>query len=81
MSDYYADNANSAKNSAHTLFHFRWTMQIDSFSSLRQLRPFIAVSNLLDTRFNSSVFVNAFGNRYFEPGSERSLRAGLQLAF
>lgn len=81
VSDYYADNANSAKNSAHTLFHFRWTMQIDSFSSLRQLRPFIAVSNLLDTRFNSSVFVNAFGNRYFEPGSERSLRAGLQLAF
>jgi iron complex outermembrane recepter protein len=38
--------------------------------------PFFAVSNLFDRRYNSSVIVNAFGKRYFEPGPGRSYRIG-----
>ena len=79
VSEFFADNENSAKNSSYTLLDFRWTMDFQSIAGTRHIRPFISISNLLDTRYNSSVFVNAFGNRFFEPGSSRNFRAGLQI--
>ncbi|MDR9408513.1 MAG: TonB-dependent receptor, partial [Balneolaceae bacterium] len=80
ISSYYADSENSAKNSAYALLHFRWTVRVPQLFEEGTIRPFIAVNNLFNTRYNSSVFVNAFGNRYFEPGSSRNFRAGLQLS-
>ena len=80
ISSYYADSENTAKNSAYALLHFRWTVRVPQLFEEGTIRPFIAVNNLLNTRYNSSVFVNAFGNRYFEPGSSRNFRAGIQLS-
>lgn len=80
ISSYYADSENSSKNSAYTLFHFRWTVRVPQLFENGTIRPFIAVNNLLNTRYNSSVFVNAFGSRYFEPGSSRNFRVGVQLS-
>lgn len=80
VSSYYADSNNSAENSAYALLHFRWTVQIPQLFEGGTIRPFLAVNNLLNTRYNSSVFVNAFGNRYFEPGSSRNFRVGVQLS-
>lgn len=80
ISSYYADSENSAENSAYALLHFRWTVRVPQLFKEGTIRPFIAVNNLFNTRYNSSVFVNAFGNRYFEPGSSRNFRAGLQLS-
>lgn len=34
------------------------------------------VANVLDRRYNSSVVINAFGRRYYEPAPERSLFVG-----
>ncbi len=42
-----------------------------------KLSPFVAISNLLDRRYVSSVTVNAFGARYFEPGPGRAFEVGL----
>ena len=81
ISSYYADSENSSKNSAYALFHFRWTVQVAQLFDGGVIRPFIAVNNLLNERYNSSVFVNAFGNRFFEPGSDRNFRVGLQIEF
>lgn len=80
ISSYYADSNNSAENSAYALFHFRWTVRVPQLFDEGTVRPFIAVNNLLNTRYNSSVFVNAFGNRYFEPGSSRNFKVGVQLS-
>ncbi len=80
ISSYYADSENSAENSAYALFHFRWTVRVPQLFKEGTVRPFIAVNNLLNTRYNSSVFVNAFGSRYFEPGSSRNFRAGVKLS-
>lgn len=80
VSSYYADSENSTKNSAYALFHFRWTVRVPQLFEEGTIRPFISVNNILNTRYNSSVFVNAFGNRYFEPGSSRNFRAGIQLS-
>ncbi|WP_234573015.1 TonB-dependent receptor family protein [Rhodohalobacter sp. 614A] len=81
VSKYYADSGNTSSNSGYGLFHFRWTLQVPQVFESGTIRPFIAVNNILNTRYNSSVFVNAFGSRYFEPGSSRNFRAGIQLSF
>ena len=43
--------------------------------------PYVAVANVLDRRYNSSVTVNAFGGRYFEPGPGRTYRIGLEVTW
>jgi iron complex outermembrane recepter protein len=45
-----------------------------------RLSPFVGLTNLLDEEYNSSVAVNAFGGRYFEPGPGRSLYLGASIA-
>jgi iron complex outermembrane receptor protein len=45
------------------------------------ISPYAAVANLFDRRYNSSVIVNAFGSRYFEPGPGRTYRFGLGLTW
>ncbi|HEV3048825.1 MAG TPA: TonB-dependent receptor, partial [Longimicrobium sp.] len=42
--------------------------------------PFAGVANVLDRTYNTSVTVNAFGRRYYEPGPGRTVYAGLRLA-
>ncbi|HYW12628.1 MAG TPA: TonB-dependent receptor [Longimicrobium sp.] len=41
--------------------------------------PFVGIGNLLDRRYNTSVVINAFGARYYEPGPGRTLYAGMRL--
>ena len=43
------------------------------------LSPFAGVSNVLGRDYNTSVVVNAFGRRYYEPGPGRTFYAGLRL--
>ncbi len=45
-----------------------------------ELSPFLGVTNVFDRVHVSSVAVNAFGGRYFEPGPGRSLYLGASLA-
>jgi iron complex outermembrane receptor protein len=37
------------------------------------------VGNLLDRAYNTSVVINAFGGRYYEPGPGRTFYAGARL--
>ena len=39
--------------------------------------PFVGVANLFDRAYVSSVVVNAFGGRFYEPGPPRTYRVGL----
>ena len=43
----------------------------------RAVRPFVAVDNLFDARYNGSVVPNAFGGRFFEPAPGRTWRLGI----
>ncbi|MEO2123794.1 MAG: TonB-dependent receptor, partial [bacterium] len=43
--------------------------------------PFVAVQNVLDAWYNSSVIVNAFGKRFYEPGPGRTFLLGLGLTW
>jgi iron complex outermembrane receptor protein len=45
------------------------------------LTPQLGVMNLFDRDYNTSVVVNAFGGRYFEPGPPRSVYASVGVAY
>lgn len=82
---YWADDANTAANppgpGARPWDGFV-TLDIRAGAVLGvgalALRPFVALQNVLDERYASSVVVNAFGARYYEPAPGRNLVLGLQ---
>ncbi|PWN07100.1 TonB-dependent receptor family protein [Rhodohalobacter mucosus] len=76
---YSVNSANSATNDPYSLFHLRWSYSADGVSDTFSFSPFISVNNLFDKRYNGSVAVNAFGGRFYEPGSDRSFSIGIQL--
>jgi iron complex outermembrane receptor protein len=75
VSDYYADNANTAVSEGYALVDLRAGLQDLSVGTV-QLRPYAEVSNLFDTQYNGSVSINAGGN-FFEPGAGRAFKAGI----
>jgi len=78
VSSYYADNANTAEAPRYVLVDLRLGHRGLQAGSVT-FKPFAAVDNVLDERYASSVVVNAFGGRYFEPGPERSFSLGFNV--
>lgn len=78
-SEYFATDANdpASLNAAATVVDLR-LLATTRFGRIAA-RPFIAINNLTDERYNSSVVVNAFGGRYFEPAPGRNLLLGVTL--
>lgn len=74
---YWADDANTARNDAATVVGLR--LEATLAAGRGRVRPFVALLNATDTRYNGSVVVNAFGGRYYEPSPGRSLMLGLTI--
>lgn len=78
-SAYFATDANdpASLNPAATVIDLRvlFATRIGGLG----VRPFLALNNVFDERYNSSVVLNAFGARYFEPAPGRNLAIGLTL--
>ena len=53
---------------------------VDLGGGRSKFSPFVSITNLLDRRYNSSVVVNAFGGRYFEPGPGRAFSFGMEIS-
>lgn len=73
-----ANDANTASSPSYTL--------VDLRAGLEEVRigrtlvsPFAGITNLFDETYNTSVAINAFGRRFFEPGPGRTFYAGLNL--
>jgi iron complex outermembrane recepter protein len=67
------NDANTAFSRASLLTNMRGTTRIGSVSL------FGGVNNVLDVVYNTSVSVNAFGGRYFDPAAGRTFYAGIDL--
>ncbi|MEX0662322.1 MAG: TonB-dependent receptor [Balneolaceae bacterium] len=78
---YTADSENLSLNQDYFLTNIQWTTNAIQLSDQSSLRPFISVNNVFNTRYNTSVNIDAFGGFLFEPGSDRSFQAGLQIDF
>jgi iron complex outermembrane receptor protein len=74
-----ADDANTAEAPSYAVGHVRigW----EGHAGRSTLAPFVALLNVFDERYASSVAVNARGGRYFEPAPGRQLLAGLAVGF
>jgi outer membrane receptor protein involved in Fe transport len=71
------DDANRFTNWSYRVIDVRFTWE-GPVGGLRP-RPFLALNNLFDERYNGSVVPNAFGDRYYEPAPGRELVAGLRV--
>ncbi|MDP9348585.1 MAG: TonB-dependent receptor, partial [Gemmatimonadota bacterium] len=74
------DDANRFRSPAYTLADLRAGWEGARLGRLRA-SPFVGVDNLFGREYNTSVVVNAFGGRFFEPGPGRTLYAGVGVAF
>lgn len=73
-------DTNDATAPSHTLLEVRIGADAVEWGPLR-LAPLFAITNLTNRRYASSVVVNAFGGRYFEPGPARGGYVGLSVAW
>jgi iron complex outermembrane recepter protein len=78
VGEYYANSNNTVSNDSYLLFNGRWVFNGLSFQNWG-IKPFVSVSNIFNTRYNTSVAINNGFGRFFEPGSDRSIQAGLRL--
>lgn len=72
------DDANRFFSPAYTVFDVRLGWENANLAWGRAT-PFVGVTNLLGRQYNTSVVVNAFGQRYFEPGPGRALYVGVEV--
>ena len=76
---YPVDDANENWNPGFTVVDLRASYELRT--PTLHLQPFIALNNVLDERYNSSVVINAFGGRYYEPAPGRTLLLGATARF
>lgn len=79
VGDQFANNANTVADGAYTLSNLR--LGFDANRGGATFSPFVGVNNLFDQAYNSNIRLNAFGGRYYEPGPERNLYAGVAVNF
>lgn len=80
VGSYQTNSANTEINDSYSIFNIRWSMDISSLFNQGAIKPFISIQNLLNTRYNTSVAINNAGGLFFEPGTDRNFRVGLQVS-
>jgi iron complex outermembrane receptor protein len=77
----FADDRNTIEvegwGAGVTTFRGSWNVESGSV----HLLPFIGINNLFDRSYVSSVTVNGFGGRVFEPAPGRNAYVGLEVGY
>jgi iron complex outermembrane receptor protein len=80
-SSLFADDGNTVKvpgwGAGVTTFRGSWNVDSGTF----HLLPFFGVNNVFDRPYVSSVTVNGFGGRVYEPGPGRNAYLGLEIGY
>ena len=79
-SSIFVNDANTERSESYVVHGLRLGARDIPVGALT-LAPHIGVLNLFDRDYNTSVVVNAFGGRFFEPGPGRSVYAGMTARF
>jgi len=80
VSDFFVNDSNSEKNDSYTVLNLRTGFERSFYNKIR-LNTFLGLSNILDEKYNSSVRVNAFGDRFFEPAPQFNLFGGFSVKY
>jgi iron complex outermembrane recepter protein len=78
LSSIPVDDANSARSPAHSLLDARAGHTAVTVGRA-VIAPSVGITNVFGARYNAAVAVNAFGQRFFEPGPGRSIYLGASL--
>jgi iron complex outermembrane receptor protein len=81
VNSYPVNNLNNTQNDRYAVVDAKFSYKRTFSGSSVSITPFINANNVFDNRYSSSVVVNAFGGRYFEPAPGRNLRAGITMQF
>jgi len=75
----YANDANSVTVNDYTVVNLNvgYTIGLKGQS----LKPFLGIQNLLDTKYNDNIRINAFGGRYYEAAPRLHVFGGVRLLF
>jgi iron complex outermembrane recepter protein len=80
-SSLFADDANAIEvegwGAGVTTIRAAWSTR----SGAAEITPFLGVHNLFDRTYVSSVTVNGFNGRVFEPGPRRNLYGGIEVSY
>ncbi|MGE4658565.1 MAG: TonB-dependent receptor, partial [Gammaproteobacteria bacterium] len=79
VDDQFTNNANTGTSDAYILSNLRAGFERNVGGV--KVAPFIGINNLFDESYNANVRINAFGKRFFEPGPDRNIYAGVSLRF
>ncbi len=74
---FFVDSANQNRNDGYAVVDLRFGFAARVLNA--RLEPFIGINNLFDERYNSSVVINAFGARFFEPAPGRNVYVGARI--
>lgn len=81
VSSYPVNNLNTYYNDSYITVDFKMSYEFAFNNSGVIMTPFININNLFDVQYSSSVVVNAFGGRYYEPAPGRTWQAGVSFRF
>jgi len=79
-SDFFVNDSNSEKNDSYKVLNLRTGFERSFYNKIR-LNTFLGLNNILDEKYNSSVRVNAFGDRFFEPAPKFNLFGGFSVKY
>ena len=74
------NDANSERSPSYVVHGIRVGMR-PIHAGTMAFAPHLGLMNLFDLDYNTSVVVNAFGGRFYEPGPPRSVYGGLRATF
>ena len=73
----YADNANNTEIAGYNSIGFKMSKDLTLFQ--KNVTPFISIENLSNEDYFDNIRINAFGSRFYEPGSGINFVCGLKL--
>ncbi len=73
----YADNANNTEIAGYNSIGLKMSKDLTLFQ--QNVTPFISIENLLNEDYFDNIRINAFGSRFYEPGSGINFVCGLKL--
>ena len=72
------NDANTAHSSSYVVTSVRTGVERVRIGSA-EITPFVGINNVFNEEYNTSVTINAFGGRYYEPGPGRAFYVGVDL--
>lgn len=73
----FANNNNSVEDPGYQITNLKigWQKQLKNWS----INPFFGVNNLFNIKYTANLRINAFGNRFYEPGAGINFYGGIKI--